>query len=322
MKMSTKSFFNIRKNRLSLRTQAALYLEDCKVKAFSNDTLEIRRFILKYFIQYLESKGFSQITEVSREIIDNYREYLLDREKNKFGKIERITGNTYVKAVRRFFNWLYKNRLLLINPTAHLEINDPETLPKDVLTPYEVERILAVIPIKRRIGLRDRAIVETFYSTGIRRNELVCLELNDLDEISGILRVRQGKGGKQRLVPIGERAIFWINRYIKEVRRSMEKEPSNLLFINLQGGKQHRSDLSNRIRKYIVKAGVNKRGSCHLFRHTIATTMLKNGADIRIIQEILGHSLITTTQIYTHLDIDHLKAALQAFHPAENPDLF
>lgn len=166
-------------------------------------------------------------------------------------------------------------------------------------------------------GLRDRALLELFYATGIRRAELSAVNGADIDHERGTLHVRRGKGGKARIVPVGERALAWVAKYEHEARPAFVRhahEPA--LFLNPAGERLSMNSLSWRIRNYLDRAGVTKPGACHLFRHTMATAMLDNGADIRHVQEMLGHALIGTTQRYTHVSIAKLQAVHAATHPA------
>jgi integrase/recombinase XerD len=166
-------------------------------------------------------------------------------------------------------------------------------------------------------GVRDRAMIEVLYSTGIRRSELAGLAVFDIDADRQTLLVRQGKGRKDRMVPIGERALAWVDRYLAEVRHVHATEPDDgVLFLTVDGTRFSLDRLTQLVRGYVERSGVNKQGACHLFRHTLATLMLEGGADIRYVQQMLGHADISTTQIYTQVSIRHLQAIHTATHPA------
>lgn len=187
-----------------------------------------------------------------------------------------------------------------------------------VLTASEAERVLAVPDIRKRLGLRDRAILETFYSTGVRRRELIQLQLGDLETERGVALIREGKGRRDRVVPVGSRALRWIARYLAESRPSLVRPPdAGYLFLTQRGNRIRENRLSELIRGYLRKADVAKEGSCHVFRHTMATLLLENGADIRVVQEILGHASLATTALYTHVAIGRIKQVHSATHPAE-----
>jgi integrase/recombinase XerD len=193
----------------------------------------------------------------------------------------------------------------------------PQHLPRSVLAVSEVEQVLAQPDLTDPMGLRDRAILETFYSTGMRRMELITLALRDVDSGRGVVMIREGKGKKDRVVPIGERALDWIERYVAEVRPRcvVEPDPGNV-FLARRGRPLRSNRLTELVHRYVSAAGLGKTGSCHVFRHTMATLMLEHGADVRYIQPMLGHAQLTTTELYTRVSITQLKAVHQRTHPA------
>ncbi len=181
----------------------------------------------------------------------------------------------------------------------------------------EIEQVLRQPDLNDAKGLRDRAILETFYSTGIRRMELANLKLYDIDADRGTVMIRQGKGKKDRHIPIGERAVAWINKYVNEARPQLVLGAEDgTVFLTHLGEPFQRVQLTKLVRVYLEKSKIGKVGGCHLFRHTMATLMLENGADIRIIQEMLGHAQLSTTEIYTRVSINLLKKVYSATHPA------
>ena len=160
-------------------------------------------------------------------------------------------------------------------------------------------------------------MLEMFYSTGMRRTELLRLRLYDVDREAGIVTIREGKGKKDRVIPIGERAVAWLDKYLDQARPQLVAEPDDgTLFLTVQGEPFGPNRLSGLVRDYVEAAGIGKHGACHLFRHTMATLMLEGGADIRFIQQMLGHARLDTTQIYTHVSIRMLKQIHSATHPA------
>jgi integrase/recombinase XerD len=204
------------------------------------------------------------------------------------------------------------------NPAADLDMpRQPKLTLPEAFTAQEVEAVLAQPDVDDVNGLRDRAVLELLYSTGLRRSEVLKLSVYDIEPLRGTLRVRQGKGRKDRIVPIGERALAWVQRYLDESRPQLvvdAHEPA--LFLNRRGRRYSPTHMGLLARRYIEAAGVGKRGACHLFRHTMATLMLENGADVRYIQEMLGHASLETTQVYTHVSIGKLQAVHAATHPA------
>ena len=192
-------------------------------------------------------------------------------------------------------------------------------LPKVILTAGEVETVLGGPDLATPTGLRDRAIMEALYSTGLRRTELTRLAVGDLDHERGVVFVRQGKGKKDRVTPIGERALAWVKKYLADARPALAPASgpnSRTLFLTERGGPIPVKYLSWIVTGYIARSGVGKSGSCHLFRHTLATLMLENGADVRHVQAMLGHACLQTTQLYTHVSIKALQAVHARTHPA------
>jgi len=221
--------------------------------------------------------------------------------------------------MKYYFAWLCKQRVLEANPASEIELPRPEKrLPIEALSIQEMETILAQPNITDPLGIRDRAIIELFYSTGIRRAELVRLEIADLNRERRLLHVRLGKGRKDRVVPVGARAMQWIEKYLDDVRPLLTvsgTEPA--LFITGYGQAFNPDVLGREVIKYIEKANIGRRGGPHLFRHTCATHMLEGGADIRYIQQLLGHENLETTAIYTEVSIIQLQAVHARCHPAE-----
>jgi integrase/recombinase XerD len=195
-------------------------------------------------------------------------------------------------------------------------------LPAHILSREDVEAVIAQTHLHGAFGVRDRAILETLYSTGIRRSELAQLKLYDLDLKNGTLRVREGKGKKDRFVPLGSRAIAALKGYIEDVRAELVMGADDgTVFVHEFGEPFEKGRLSDLVKRYLLAAGIDKPGACHLFRHAMATQMLENGADIRFIQAILGHAQLTTTEIYTHVSIAKLKEIHALTHPAERPQV-
>jgi integrase/recombinase XerD len=221
-------------------------------------------------------------------------------------------------APKYFFRWLAKQGYLGSSPASELDMPRlGRRLPGQILTAQEAEKVLAQADLTDPIGIRDRAILETFYSTGIRRGELVRLKLYDIGFERGTLMIREGKGQKDRVVPIGERALKWLEKYLLDIRPHLVVPPDEgVVFLTYMGVPFHPDALGHEMKKYILASGVGKEGACHIFRHTVATLMLDGGADIRYVQEMLGHTKLETTSIYTQVTIDKLKKIHDATHPA------
>ena len=294
------------------------FLEWMRIKNYAERTVTNRELYLGYFIQWCEQRGLERPNEITKPILESYQSYLYHYRKKTNGEpLSFRSQHTRLVPVRAFFKWLAKNNHILYNPASELELPRLEKrLPKHVLTQKEAEQIMNQADINDPIGIRDRSILESLYSTGIRRMEVVHLEIYDLDTDRGTIMIRQGKGKKDRMVPIGERAIHWIQKYLADVRPALTVNPNeSTLFLTNLGEPFTPNRMTQMVRNYVNASDIGKKGACHLFRHTMATLMLENGADIRFIQEMLGHASVETTQIYTHVSIRMLKQIHQATHP-------
>lgn len=296
----------------------ARYLEALRLIHYAADTVHIRTLYLKYFTAWATAHGVTKPEDVTSADVERYQRWLYHYRKRTGGPLSVWSQHGRLVAVKGLFRWLTKQRALSANPAAELELPrvTAQRLPQP-LTDGETAQVLAGADPTTLIGLRDRAILETGYSTGLRRMELIRLRLYDLDLARGVLAVREGKGRKDRVVPIGERAIVWLQRYLDKARPQFAVEPDEgTIFLTRRGRAFHPNHLSRLTRDYVAAAGIAKRGACHLLRHTMATAMLEHGADIRVIQEILDHARLTTTQLYTRVSIRLLKTVHTATHPA------
>jgi len=293
------------------------HLDALEVRQISKLSLAVRKSHLAHFNAWCVEHGIERPQDVTHAHVEAFQSHLY-RYRRPDGQPLAASGqvNT-VAAVNAFFSWLVKHRHLPSNPAADVDLPRVPKGLRDPLTLSEVEAVLALPDISYAQGLRDRAMLELLYGTGIRRMELAGLNTNDIERERGTLHVRRGKGGKGRFVPIGERALAWVSKYQQEARPMLEGVVlESALFLNIDGKRLSMNALSWRVRSYLDKAGVNKAGACHLFRHTMATAMLDNGADVRHVQEMLGHADISTTQHYTKVSISKLKAVHNATHPA------
>jgi integrase/recombinase XerD len=302
----------------SMRAMMAAYLEWMGIRAYTERSIESRAEILGYFAGWCEERGLLRPQEVTRPILQRYQRWLFYYRKKNGQPLGISTQYERLVVVTTFFRWLTRNNHLLYNPASELELPRTEKrLPKAILTIEEVEKVLAEPDLNDPIGVRDRAIMETLYSTGIRRKEVVELTIFSLDRDRGTLLIRKGKGKKDRIIPIGERAMAWVEKYLTEVRPQLSMEPDDgFLFLTGEGEPVTPGHLTDQVSAYIDAAGIGKKGSCHLFRHTCATLMLEGGADIRFIQQLLGHESLTSTQLYTRVSIRKLKEIHTATHPA------
>jgi integrase/recombinase XerD len=255
--------------------------------------------------------------ELTRPVLERYQRHLYFYRRANGEPLSAGSQARALARIREWFRWLVRTNHVASNPAADLELPSvPRRQLPYVLSPAEVETILALPDVETAEGLRDRALLEVLYATGIRRREATQLGVFDIDFGRGTLFVRQGKGRKDRMVPIGERALAWVRRYVDDVRAAWAVDAQNgRLFLTPEGGEISVHALSRLARQYVKRSGVNKPGACHAFRHAAATAMLENGADLRYIQAMLGHATVKTTEIYTHVSIEALKAVHAATHP-------
>jgi len=288
------------------------------VRGFSEHTFARGLNHLRKFIRFCEERGVNTPEEVSRQVVERYQRHLFHAETPAGNPLSIRAQLSYLLTVRGFFRYLAKERILLYNPTADMDLPKVgKRLPRNVLTVQEAEAVLAGPEVEEPFGIRDRAILEVLYSTGIRRMEVVNLKRYDVDIDNRTVFIREGKGKKDRMVPIGERAVLWLSKYLREVRPRLVVEPDpQVLFLTHAGEFIAPNYLTEIVQRYVEKSGIGKKGSCHMFRHTMATLMLEGGADVRYVQAMLGHSQLSTTEIYTHVSIRKLKEVHEKTHPA------
>ena len=295
------------------------YLDGLRIKHYTEQTLWNNERYIRDFIEWCDGRALRQPQEITKPILERYQRYLYLYRKKDDKPLSIYSQRAKLSPLKGWFKWLTKQNHLLYNPASELDLPKiRQRLPKAILSEKEVEKVMAQVNVTKPLGIRDRAVMEVLYSTGIRRMEVVNLSVFDVDVERGTLLVRQGKGKKDRMLPIGERASFWLTHYLNEVRPSMVlASDDGTMFLTRLGEKFNEAWLSRTVAQYIDKAKLNKQGSCHLFRHTMATLMLENGADIRFIQAMLGHAELSTTEIYTQVSIKALKEVHSRCHPAK-----
>lgn len=294
------------------------FLEWGAVKGLSAQTIASRDHALQRFIRWCDERGVDDPRALTKPIVERYQKHLFYYRKADGAPLGYSTQHGLLSALKAWCKWLARENYTLYNPASELELPKLQRgLPKSILSVAEVERVLSLVDIASPYGVRDRAMLETLYSTGIRRMELVNLSLYDIDAARQTLLVREGKGRKDRLLPLGERALHWIERYRTEARPWLVSgRDEGTLYLTDYSEPWHHNRLTELVKKYLYHAGITKPGACHLFRHAMATHMLDNGADIRFIQAMLGHADLATTQIYTQVSIEKLRAVHSATHPA------
>jgi len=230
--------------------------------------------------------------------------------------LSRNSQSRILSGVRNFCKFLMLEGIVDRDPLELLDSPRPERKLPDVLAVNEIQAIIEAIDLSRKEGIRNRAILETMYSCGLRVSEVVGLRISCVDEVEGLVKVI-GKGNKERIIPIGELALETITRYVEEYRRFVEIEPGyeDTLFLGRRGRELTRQMVFTMLRRTAHEAGIRKQVSPHTFRHSFATHLMESGADIRVVQEMLGHSSVSTTEIYTHLDQNYLREQMEQFHP-------
>jgi tyrosine recombinase XerC len=288
----------------------------------------IDRYIDK-FIRYLEiERNASKYTLINYKVdLKSLMEFLREEPIEKVDyvvlrrylahvkelNLSKVSIARKIASIRSFFKFLFREGIIKSNPTSSLSTPKRDKhLPK-FLDEKEIVLLLESPGKDDEAGLRDGAILETLYSTGIRVSELVGLNVETVDQIGGVIKV-YGKGKKERIVPIGDRALQSIRDYIKKRRASKTKDPG-ALFFNKNGGRLTDRSIRRIINKYILKTSIQQKISPHTLRHSFATHLLDHGADLRSVQELLGHANLSTTQIYTHITTERLKSAYQKAHP-------
>lgn len=300
----------------SVAAWARRYLEWLVVHQYARGTVAMVRQDLAHFHAWCLERGIGSPREVTKPVLERFQRYLFFYRKESGEPLALRRQSVCLVHLKGFFRWLAKQNHIGSNPASDLDLPRLPPRPlKQPMTLEQVETLLALPNLADPLGLRDRVMLEVFYSTGIRRAELARLALYDVDAPGGSVFVRQGKGRKDRVVPIGERALAWLAKYQTQVRPQYVIDPNETaLFLSADGHALSLDAITARMRPYFREAGV-RGGTCHLLRHTMATQMLEHGADIRFIQEMLGHAKLDTTQQYTHVSIAKLKAVHAATHP-------
>jgi integrase/recombinase XerD len=299
-----------------LQQVSAEYLEWLRERHYSEATLGQAANHLRWFAEWATDRGITRAGEVTLAILERYQGHLYRYRKANGQPLSIESQNGRLQAIRGLFRFLVRQRYVPANPAADLVLPKPPKRLKAALTVEEAERVLAQPDVGDPLGLRDRAMLELMYSTGIRRSEVLRLKLGDVDFLHGTVFVRQGKGKKDRVVPAGERALLWIEKYLREARPKLETGlDEREIFLSERGEAICPPHLTAIGLRYVRAAGVTQRGGCHLLRHTMATLMLEGGADIRYIQQMLGHESLETTQLYTHVSVGKLKEIHTASHP-------
>ena len=287
------------------------------VRAYTPRTVENYRWSLGLFLQFLEAQGVDGIDEVTPTVLAAYQTELVVKGGRQGQPLVAGARSHLISHVRQFFGYLVRQGHLLTNPAASMVIpKDRRKPPKRILNVAAMRRLLLAADVTSSLGLRDRAILELFYASGIRVTELIGLEDLDIDLVAQELLVRHGKGGRSRVVPVGEDACRWIRRYLDEGRPQLSAAvKERTMFLSYRGNRLTRAIVSKMVRTHAKTARIEFTVTPHSIRHTFASHLIQAGASLRHVQEMLGHQSLNSTQIYTQLDITDLKKTHRACHP-------
>ena len=300
--------------RPSPRAQLDAFIEDLRAKRYSPGGEDQARMVLPRFFAQLREQGVGDLRAVTEAHLAAYVRGL-SRQRTKYGRpLSLSTRAIYIGVLRRFFAFLDRRSVILRNPALHLRYPRRDTIPRGVLSEAEAERFMETPPDSTRGGQRDRAILETLYGTGVRIGECARIDVSDLDLASGRLLVRDGKGRKDRFVPVSGRAAAALALYLRDVRPALVHDPAEAaLFLSFFGTRLKQGTLYVLVKRHARTARL--RVSPHGLRHACATHLLARGADLRHIQALLGHSLLDTTAVYTRVNVSGLRQVLDRAHP-------
>ncbi|MCW8803417.1 MAG: site-specific tyrosine recombinase XerD [Ignavibacteriaceae bacterium] len=287
------------------------YLASLKLERnLSDNTIASYKNDLTSLLNFLKDLRVDDPAQINSKLLNDFFGLL-----TKLGLSSRSSAR-YYSSLKGFFGYLFSSSYIEINPMEKVSAPKVSKSLPNVLNINEIESIFSEPDVSKKLGLRDKALLETFYACGLRVSELINLKISDLFLKEEMIRVF-GKGSKERFVPIGSSAIRWIDEYLKSSRPLLEKKAKSqhVLFLNNRGTKLSRMGIWKIVDKFAKLAGIKKEVHPHTFRHSFATHLLEGGADLRAVQEMLGHVDISTTQIYTHIDRDYIKQVHRDFHP-------
>ena len=306
---------------LPLASWVHAHLRWAEVSRLAPMSLVLRQRGLARFVAWAHERGLRHPRELTRQVLEAYQRHLyLARSQRDGAPLGLRTQQQLIGAVRGWCKWLTREGHIPANPAADLEMpRMPRSLPRTLLSVDQVRQLMAQPDIEGLTGVRDRAMLELLYGTGMRRSELMNLQLGDVDLTQATVFIRQGKGRRDRYVPMGQSARHWVARYAAEVRPMLTGQVQDTqsgwtLFLTDYGEPFEQNRLSGMVAGHLRRIGVEQ-GSCHALRHACATHMLEAGAELRYIQVLLGHADLSTTQIYTHVAIGKLMAVHAATHP-------
>jgi integrase/recombinase XerD len=304
-----------------LRGAVSDYINDCRMRLAPWTAYNYAKDMKMFFEWAAKQDGtqLKELADLTKDLMTAYQEYQYSRHTKQGGNLKPATQGRRVEAVKRFCEYLVAQERILVDPCAGIRTaRQPKRLPRNVLTEREMRRLLSAADLSSHVGVRNRAMLEFLYGTGVRNSELRNLKVEDVDLKEGWLRIAAGKGGKERIVPLGKAAVYFVSGYLRQTRPVfLKKKESEYLFLSRVGGKLHQGTLCDIIEALARRAKLKKRITPHGLRHSCATAMLRGRAGIRYIQEMLGHASLQSTQIYTKVEIADLKRVHARCHPRE-----
>jgi len=310
---------------MNLDMLIARYRQQLELLNFSPHTWRTVLSYLSQMQQFFAEIKLSDVQAVTSATVHDFQRWLFYQPTHRGGQRTVASQNRVLCGVKGFFTFLHEEGIITRNPAQTLTLaREPQTLPRNVLTPQEARKIIERPDTGTTLGYRDRTILEVLYATGLRKSELMSLTLADVNLEEELLRINGGKGAKDRVCPLSRIACSFLESYIKGIRpvllgnrASDGGRHASALFISLRGRPVSKNALGALVEKYAKRAGVKKHVTCHLWRHSCATHLVKNQANLRHVQEILGHRSLATTERYLHLTITDLKEAHRKHHPRE-----
>jgi integrase/recombinase XerD len=298
------------------------YQTSCRIeRGIKEETIHHQSLLLEKFFLWCRDLGLAYPRHLSPAILSDYRRFRIERVNAKGRRDEPSAVNRHLMALRKFLGYLKTEGAVPSSLVAGLPyLKQPRRLPRNTLLHGQVMKLLAAVPLDSPIHLRDRAILELFYSSAIRRQELSNLELADVDYENGLVRINQGKGGKDRMVPVGAHALRWLKNYVESARPALTRKLKDLhakLFVSRSGRPLHRDNVSGIVRRCGRRAKLDKPVGPHVLRRSCATELIRNGASPGPVKDILGHEDFQSLSHYVHLVAADLKEAVRRFHPRE-----
>ena len=301
-------------------TQIQQFLEDLKIRNYAERTVTDYGYHLKYWVKYLIEKEIKDLRSVTVHHIADYQRWIYYQPTKRGGIRSVYNQNTILAVVKSFYRYLHREGIVEEDPAISVKLaREPERLPRVILTVKEANKIIDKVDTSKALGHRDRTMLEVFYSTGIRRNELRNLRMDHVNLDEGLLYVHEGKGGHSRVTPLTKQAKDYLRSYMRDTRPQLIKEKEvDKLFVSYRGKPIDQHSTGDIVKKHAKKAGVKKNITCHIWRHSVSVHLLKNNANLRHVQSLLGHKSLATTERYLQLSINDLKEAHRKFHPREN----